>query len=53
MRPGEQEGKPVSADTETLKDIGFDPADLVGLREGLKQTIAYFLTEEGKSWHRP
>lgn len=42
MRPGEEPGKPVMADTSTLKAAGFDPADFVSLREGMEDTIRYY-----------
>jgi UDP-glucose 4-epimerase len=53
MRPGEKEGVAVTADTATLKLIGFDPNRLVTLDEGLQKTVEYFIESEGVAWHRP
>lgn len=53
MRPGEIAGAKVTANTDTLFDLGMDPADLLPLREGLWRTIDYFVEAEGTAWHRP
>lgn len=53
MRPGEMIGKPVFANTETLRLIGLKPSDLVSLRDGLEATIDYFMATEGSEWHKP
>jgi len=53
MRPGEKEGEPVSADTETLKEIEFDPKDLVNLKEGMEKTVQWFIDNEGQTWQKP
>lgn len=51
MRPGEKEGVEVRADVETLREIGFDPAELVPLEVGLTKTVNYFIETEGEAWH--
>lgn len=53
MRPGESVGQAVTADTETLKEIGFDTAELMELKTGLQLTIQYYADYEGKTWHKP
>jgi UDP-glucose 4-epimerase len=53
MRPGETVGKPVVANAETLREVGFDPEDLVGLAFGLSKTIQYFDGAEGHEWRKP
>jgi len=42
MRPGEIAGARVSADTRTLRSIGFNVADLVPVRVGIQQTVRWF-----------
>ena len=42
MRPGEIPHARVTADNETLRLIGMDPAELVPLREGMARTVEYF-----------
>lgn len=53
MRPGEKEGVDVTANTETLKLIGFDIKDLTPLDEGLRKTIEYYIESEGTDWFNP
>ena len=53
MRPGEMKGKPVFADTTTLKLIEFPIEDLTPLRDGLELTMDYFIATEGTDWHKP
>jgi nucleoside-diphosphate-sugar epimerase len=53
MRPGEKEGDKVTADAETLREIGFEPEDLIGLGFGLHQTVQWYQEAEGKEWHKP
>lgn len=53
MRPGEKEGDKVTADAETLREIGFEPEDLVGFAFGLHETVQYFQGSEGKDWKKP
>lgn len=42
MRPGETAGAVVKADTSTLAALGMDSADLIDLRTGLGETVAWF-----------
>lgn len=42
MRPGEIAGDKVTADTETLKLIGLDPANLIELRHGIAETVQWY-----------
>lgn len=42
MRPGETPGDRVSADPDTLKQIGFDPATLIPFDKGIAQTVIWF-----------
>lgn len=53
MRPGEKVGEAVTADTETLRQIGMNPEELMGLEPGLALTIDWFIENEGKTWIRP
>lgn len=53
MRPGEIVGDKVTADTSTLKDIGFDVREIKGLVDGLSETLNYFKDTEGTKWHKP
>jgi UDP-glucose 4-epimerase len=42
MRPGEIPGDRVSADPDTLKLIGIDPASLTAFNVGIRETIVWF-----------
>jgi UDP-glucose 4-epimerase len=42
MRPGEIPGATVSADVETLKQIGLDADEFTNLKDGLSKTIHYY-----------
>lgn len=53
MRPGEIPGSKVTADTETLKLVGFDPKELMSLGEGMARTIEYFNKTKGTQWINP
>lgn len=53
MRPGEEPGARVTADPETLRMVGIDPASLVGLDAGLARTVEWFRANEGVTWRRP
>ena len=53
MRPGEQPGAVVSADAETLRAVGIDPADLVSLETGLERTVDWFIATQGEHWTAP
>lgn len=53
MRPGERVGDAVTADVETLRLIGMDPANLVPLETGMRQTIEWFRDNEGTAWIKP
>lgn len=53
MRPGEKIGDSVTANTETLRLIGMEPENLLGLTPGIAITIDWFEKNEGKTWHKP
>lgn len=53
MRPGERVGDQVTADVETLRMIGMDPADLVPLETGMRETIEWFRDNLGTTWTKP
>lgn len=53
MRPGENIGDVVAADTATLLGVGIDPEGLVDLDEGLDRTVDWFVEAEGSHWLRP
>lgn len=53
MRPGEREGDVVKANPSTLYQIGMDPLSLVPLDVGMRETVNWFKTAEGKTWHKP
>jgi|19_taG_2_1085344.scaffolds.fasta_scaffold00062_42 hypothetical protein len=42
MRPGEISNSIVSANTDTLMEIGINPNNQVPLEEGMIETIKYF-----------
>lgn len=44
MRPGEIPGARVSADTSTLPLVGMSAEDLVPLKDGIKETFDWYLT---------
>ena len=53
MRPGEDPGDVVIADTKTLRFLGMSPAHFVPLSTGLRKTIDWFRDNEGVTWSRP
>jgi UDP-glucose 4-epimerase len=53
MRPGEVPDAVVSADVDTLAQVGIDPGSFVGLEDGIDRTIDYFIEHEGITWSRP
>lgn len=53
MRPGENEGDTVKADTSTQSLVDMSPKDLMTLEDGLRKTISYYLKNEGVTWHKP
>jgi UDP-glucose 4-epimerase len=53
MRPGEREGDVVKANPSTLYQINMDPLSLVPLDVGMRETVNWFKTAEGKTWHKP
>lgn len=53
MRPGEEEGARVVADSTTLQYVGMTEKDLVPLEEGIHRTVNYFVENEGVTWDRP
>ena len=53
MRPGEQPGARVVANTGTLAAIRIDPAEFVPLTEGIRLTVEWFAENENVTWRRP
>ena len=53
MRPGEIPGDKVTANPDTLFQIGMNPLLLVGLEEGVHKTVMYFIESEGETWQKP
>lgn len=53
MRPGENAGDKVTADPQTLWQVGIDPDSLVGLSEGIFKTVEYFEDTKGITWNAP
>lgn len=53
MRPGETPDTAVTADTESLRQVGIDPAELVSLEEGMAKTIDWFIESRGMHWKSP
>jgi UDP-glucose 4-epimerase len=53
MRPGEIEGAKVTANPETLLQVGIDPDSLIGIDEGVDKTVDYFIVNEGVTWNKP
>jgi UDP-glucose 4-epimerase len=53
MRPGETPGAVVTCDPSTLAPIGMGAADLKPLNEGIAETVAWFIENEGIAWSRP
>ncbi|MEU7002201.1 NAD-dependent epimerase/dehydratase family protein [Nonomuraea sp. NPDC046570] len=53
MRPGETPETAVTADTETLRSVGIDPASLVSLEEGMARTVDWFIENRGVHWNAP
>ena len=50
MRPGEQIGRSVTADVDTLQLIGLDAASLLPLPEGIRRTVDWFWEHMGSAW---
>jgi len=53
MRPGEKVGEAVTADVETIRQIGMSPENLTSLEVGLEKTITWFMRNEGRTWVKP
>lgn len=53
MRPGERVGEDVVAATETLELIGMNAADLAPLEIGMRATVKWYISHEGKTWQNP
>jgi UDP-glucose 4-epimerase len=53
MRPGEKPNSRIVANTATLKLVGMNPKDFKPLRDGMIETIQYFVDTEGKAWNKP
>lgn len=51
MRPGEIPGATVTANVDTLGCVGIDPDGFVDLHEGVKRTVAWFVENQGVTWH--
>ena len=52
MRPGEQPGARVTADTSTLSLVGMDPAALVPYSVGIRETVRWFADNWLPGWER-
>lgn len=53
MRPGEKVGVDVTADTTTLPFIGMSAASLIPLETGMRETIEWFVANQGTAWTKP
>lgn len=53
MRPGETPETAVTADPETLRPVGIDPASLITLQEGMAKTVDWFIENRGTHWNTP
>jgi UDP-glucose 4-epimerase len=55
MRPGEKQGDRVTADVGTLNDIGINPTELVPLEQGMRETIEWYIQNQGQrgTWKKP
>lgn len=53
MRPGERVGDKVTADTRTLRYIGMSPETLIPLEIGMRETIEWYIANEGVAWTKP
>lgn len=53
MRPGEEPGAQVIANTATLAHVGYHHDDFVPLAAGIADTVAWFAANEGTHWQRP
>lgn len=42
----------VSADTRTLEQVGIDPMSLTPLDVGIRETVQWYVEQEGVAWHR-
>ncbi len=52
-RAVKQMGTVVSADVNTLAQLGIDPASFVSLDEGMERTVNWFRGNEGVTWRSP
>lgn len=53
MRPGEEPGARVTADTSTLAHVDEHPDNFISLGDGIAGTVAWFAATEGTHWRRP
>lgn len=53
MRPGEEPGARVVADTSTLALVDEHPSSFVTLADGLRDTVRWFADNVGVTWERP
>ena len=53
MRPGEQPGAVVKADSDTLLQVGIEPASLKDLASGMRSTVDWFAENRGATWAPP
>lgn len=53
MRPGEEVGAKVMADTTTLRHVGMVGENLLPLDEGIRRTVNWFADNEGVTWTKP
>lgn len=50
MRPGETVGTPVTADVDTLTQVGMDPSELVSLDDGIRETVRWYAEHWLPGW---
>lgn len=53
MRPGEDPNAKVQADNTTLELIGIKATELMTLKDGMEQTVAWFWKNKGITWFDP
>jgi len=53
MRPGEIPGDKVTADTNTLIRADVNPASFKPLGDGIRDTVTWFIENEGVTWNKP
>ena len=53
MRPGEVPDSVVKADTSTLNLLGLSAGTFVSLKDGIRETVAWFVENEDIHWSKP